>query len=176
MKNSSRELKDISMPAEKADFHYNNSLTWKQNASAAKRWMKGWLNISERDPAVFGPKFWKMLHVMCSQFPEAEDMKNGDEEVASNFIYDFLNNIPCASCRNDFGLILSRLPSPPLKYAKFGKTSLFFLSYMLHNYVTEKVYPGRPMPKFTEVCAQYNVNPDKLPERPKSILKEIGLW
>jgi hypothetical protein len=111
------------------------------------------LQGSAGTPAVFGPIYWRMIHIQCAAYP----WQPTDEDVwrICQFFLNLALNIPCVTCRKNYQRWITANPTQP--HCK-NQLSVFRYSYELHEWVNNhlgKSTVGRP--SFAQACLQYGV-------------------
>lgn len=81
-------------------------------------------------PEVFGPAFWKTLHLTCASATTPEKLK-----AAKQLIYLYKVIIPCEKCRRHYIVNLQSFP-PDLYMA--NNVYLFYWSWKMHDMVNEQ--------------------------------------
>tara|TARA_Y100000389_G_C17385510_1_gene476789 strand:- start:728 stop:1195 length:468 start_codon:yes stop_codon:yes gene_type:complete len=90
------------------------------------------------DPAVWGPHFWFVLHLVSFHYPENPNQKHKD--AYKSFYYSIQGILPCQNCRRHYQNYLSHYPIEPHIDSKLD---LIRWVNQIHNFVNAKL--GKPV-------------------------------
>lgn len=81
-------------------------------------------------PEKFGPYFWGALHLAC--------LYADDYNTLKQFVYSYVEVLPCPACRHHFAQVLNQLPFP----IEGHNLGYFAWSVDVHNIVNNRL--GKP--------------------------------
>lgn len=147
--------------------------SFKKMHTSAINWLTNFPSGTEVDfePDYFGPLFWHLLHTYMAHCPETP----GDAEVQKivEFYNRFMDDIPCASCREDFKKLNDSVPYSFIEFARKGKHVLSYFAWLLHNHVNKKL--NKRIRKISEVSGVYGFDHTKIGDHNITQLKEYNL-
>lgn len=110
-------------------------------------------NSPGMNPAVWGPHFWFVLHLVSFHYPDPPN--TFDKESFKAFYHAIKEILPCAKCRKHYKTYLSQYPIEPNLDKRID---LIRWVNQIHNFVNVKL--GKPVLTDAEVFAIYaNLDP-----------------
>ena len=82
----------------------------------------------------WGPHMWISLHIMALNMPREFGSAT---KAFERYLYDLVQLLPCAICRNEFRKILTVVPPQP--FLRKGRIGAVALMYTYHALVSKKV-------------------------------------
>jgi hypothetical protein len=90
-------------------------------------------------PPIWGPIFWKTIHMIASTYPRRPTEKDKDDYYA--YFKSIGNILPCAKCRTNYYKHISQMGFG--RSNMFSQETLFRFSFDLHNMVNRGL--GKPI-------------------------------
>ena len=110
-------------------------------------------NSPGMNPAVWGPHFWFVLHLVSFHYPDPPN--TFDKESFKAFYHAIKEILPCAKCRKHYKTYLSQYPIEPNLDKRID---LIRWVNQIHNFVNVKL--GKPVLTDAEVFGIYaNLDP-----------------
>lgn len=110
-------------------------------------------NSPGMNPAVWGPHFWFVLHLVSFHYPDPPN--TFDKESFKAFYHAIKEILPCAKCRKHYKTYLSQYPIEPNLDRRID---LIRWVIQIHNFVNVKL--GKPVLRDTDVFTIYaNLDP-----------------